>query len=111
MLRLVRSQESLLTALEGWGFEVARPRLAPTASAEELVEFHRRLARDRSSLGYAVDGVVYKLDNLALQVRGTPRFVRCLCFGPSGTDGRRGTPRLDMFWWWAVFGVVGVCIH
>lgn len=63
------SQESLLTTLEGWGFEVARPRLGPTASAEDLVEFHRRLARERPSLGYAVDGVVYKLDDLALQVR------------------------------------------
>ncbi|CAM9557565.1 unnamed protein product, partial [Scytosiphon promiscuus] len=63
------TQESLLTALEGWGFEVARPRLAPTASEEDLVEFHRRLVRERPSLGYAVDGVVYKLDDLALQVR------------------------------------------
>ncbi|CAM9561675.1 unnamed protein product, partial [Hapterophycus canaliculatus] len=34
------TQESLLTALERWGFEVARPRLAPTASEEDLVEFH-----------------------------------------------------------------------
>lgn len=62
------SQDALLTALEGLGFEVARPRLPPTVSADELVEFHRRLARERSSLGYAVDGVVYKLDDLALQV-------------------------------------------
>lgn len=57
-----------MTALEGWGFEVARPRLPPTVSADELVEFHRRLSRERGSLGYAVDGVVYKLDDLALQV-------------------------------------------
>ncbi|CAN0320235.1 unnamed protein product, partial [Ectocarpus sp. 13 AM-2016] len=63
------TQDALLTALEGWGFEVAKPRLPPTVSASELVEFHRRLARERSSLGYAVDGVVYKLDDLALQER------------------------------------------
>lgn len=68
------SQDALLTALEGWGFEVAQPRLRPTPSAEKLVEFHREVARDRASLGYAVDGVVYKLDDLALQVRHGPRF-------------------------------------
>lgn len=92
-----RSQGSLLTALEGWGFEVARPRLAPTPSAEELVEFHRGLARDRASLGYAVDGVVYKLDDLALQVRQGEAthagvlvcfgsLFSCVSFGPLG-DG------------------------
>lgn len=59
----------MLTALEGWGFEVAKPRLAPTPDADKLVEFHRSLARERPSLGYAVDGVVYKLNDLALQVR------------------------------------------
>ncbi|CAN0474058.1 unnamed protein product, partial [Hapterophycus canaliculatus] len=39
------------------------------SSEEDLVEFHRRLVRERPSLGYAVDGVVYKLDDLALQER------------------------------------------
>lgn len=58
----------MLEAFEGWGFNVARPRLGPTDSAEELVEFHRGMAQERSSLGYAVDGVVYKLNDLGLQV-------------------------------------------
>lgn len=56
---------------------MARPRLAPTASEEDLVEFHRRLVRERPSLGYAVDGVVYKLDDLALQVNNLLGAWRC----------------------------------
>ncbi|CAN0410760.1 unnamed protein product, partial [Laminaria digitata] len=66
---IFHSKESLLTALETWGFEVARPRLAPTSSSQELLDFHRRVVTDRPSLGYAVDGVVYKLDSLRLQER------------------------------------------
>eukprot|EP00903_Cladosiphon_okamuranus_P007072 g6873.t1 len=66
---LFGTQDSLLTALESWGFEVATPRLAPTPDADKLVEFHRSLDRERSSLGYAVDGVVYKLNDLELQER------------------------------------------
>lgn len=61
-------QEFMLETLEAWGFDVARPRLAPTEVAQELVEFHRRMVKERSSLGYAVDGVVYKLNDLSLQV-------------------------------------------
>ena len=71
-------QESLLTTLENWGFEVARPRLPPTTSAEELIDFHRRVARDRQNLGYAVDGVVYKLDSLKLQVRWVAKKRRTI---------------------------------
>lgn len=60
-------QDSLLNALENWGFQVATPRPEPTGAAEELIEFYRRMVLERSSLGYAVDGVVYKLNDLALQ--------------------------------------------
>lgn len=49
---------------------MARPRLRPTADAEELILFHRRMVEERSSLGYAVDGVVYKLNDLAMQAGG-----------------------------------------
>lgn len=61
-------QESLLASLEDWGFKVASPRSGPTADAEELILFHRRMVEERSALGYAVDGVVYKLNDLSLQV-------------------------------------------
>jgi DNA ligase (NAD+) len=37
--------------------------------AQGLVEFHRRIAAERDSLPFDIDGVVYKVNSLALQVQ------------------------------------------
>ena len=57
-----------LKQLEAWGFSVnpLSERLADAAAAQA---FQERMARDRSGLGYDIDGVVYKIDDLALQER------------------------------------------
>jgi len=57
-----------LDQLRGWGFEV-NPLSRPLASEGEAVEFQQQTAMARSSLAYDIDGVVYKLDDLALQRR------------------------------------------
>jgi DNA ligase (NAD+) len=56
----------LLQTLKKWGFPVAaQTRTAQGAS--ELIEFHQDIGRQRDSLPYDIDGVVYKVNSLALQ--------------------------------------------
>ena len=57
--------ETLLT-LRSWGFPVSdRTQLA--RGADELVAFHQAVGALRDSLPYDIDGVVYKVNSLALQ--------------------------------------------
>nr|WP_321983786.1 NAD-dependent DNA ligase LigA [uncultured Lichenicoccus sp.] len=57
-----------LKQLEAWGFSV-NPLSERLDDAEAAEAFQERMARDRSGLGYDIDGVVYKIDDLALQER------------------------------------------
>ena len=57
---------AMLQALRGWGFPVA-PQVAIAHGAAELVAFHERMGLERQSLPYEIDGVVYKVNALALQ--------------------------------------------
>jgi DNA ligase (NAD+) len=56
----------LLDALQRFGFPVCAERIVGLGS-EPLVQFHRRIAVKRDSLPYDIDGVVYKVNLLALQ--------------------------------------------
>ncbi|MEZ0306350.1 MAG: NAD-dependent DNA ligase LigA [Ramlibacter sp.] len=57
--------EALLT-LRSWGFPVsARTQLA--TGPEELVAYHQAVGKERDSLPFDIDGVVYKVNSLALQ--------------------------------------------
>jgi DNA ligase (NAD+) len=62
-----------------WGFKVS-PLMVRASSIEELIAQYRKIEELRSSLGYDIDGVVYKVDNLELQRRwgfssGEPRWA------------------------------------
>jgi len=58
------TQWETLAALRDWGFKVNDlPR--KVSSVDEIVEFHRGLHEGPDDLGYEIDGVVVKLDNLA----------------------------------------------
>lgn len=62
-----------------WGFKIS-PLMVRATSAEELIAHYKAIEAQRSSLGYDIDGVVYKLDNLELQrrwgfVTGEPRWA------------------------------------
>ncbi len=62
------SHYGLLQALKYWGFPVSS--LVTTASgATELVAYYERIARQRDALPFDIDGVVYKVNSLALQQR------------------------------------------
>lgn len=56
----------LLMTLKSWGFPVAA-QTQIVQGAPELIAFHRRIGQQRDSLPYDIDGVVYKVNSLALQ--------------------------------------------
>ncbi len=49
-----------------WGFPVAA-QTARASGAAELIAFHEAMGRQRDALPYDIDGVVYKVDSVALQ--------------------------------------------
>jgi DNA ligase (NAD+) len=55
-----------LDAITGMGVPVS-PQRAVVRGAQGLVEFHARIAAERDRLPFDIDGVVYKVDSLALQ--------------------------------------------
>lgn len=62
-----------------WGFAIS-PLMVRASSIEELIAQYKKIEELRSSLGYDIDGVVYKVDNLELQRRwgfssGEPRWA------------------------------------
>lgn len=51
-----------------WGFRT-NALMRRCESLEEMLAHYRAIAQDRAELGYDIDGVVYKVDDLALQER------------------------------------------
>ena len=60
------THSALLDALAKMGVPVSAER-AVVRGAQGLVEFHQRIAEKRDSLPFDIDGVVYKVNRLALQ--------------------------------------------
>ena len=56
----------LLQTLKSWGFPVAA-QTRTAKGAAELMAFYQAIGRKRDSLPYDIDGVVYKVNSLALQ--------------------------------------------
>ena len=57
-----------LGRLRSWGFDV-NPLSTQLHSPEQAAAFQERLGAERAGLAYDIDGVVYKIDALALQTR------------------------------------------
>ncbi len=62
------TQYAMMKRIEAWGFAVS-PDLVLCHSLEEMLRHYRRIGAGRADLGYDIDGVVYKVDSLALQQR------------------------------------------
>ncbi|MEN9492000.1 MAG: NAD-dependent ligase LigA, partial [Pseudomonadota bacterium] len=62
------SHSTLIDTLSSYGLPVCEHR-AVVAGAEGLAGFHRSIAMLRDSLAFDIDGVVYKVNSLALQTR------------------------------------------
>jgi DNA ligase (NAD+) len=64
----VTTHLELLEALRSWGFPVAS-QTATALGAAGLINFHERMGEQRDQLPFDIDGVVYKVNSLALQQR------------------------------------------
>ena len=62
------TQKGMVEAFEGWGFTV-NPLFRRCDSIEALIAFYHDVEERRASLGYDIDGVVYKVDRLDWQQR------------------------------------------
>ncbi len=62
------SQLEAVHKFKEWGFEI-NPLTELCANSDEMIAHYRLIEEQRASLGYDIDGVVYKLDDLALQQR------------------------------------------
>ena len=76
---LATSQFAAIARLKSLGFQV-NPLTLLCAGPEEMLSHYRRIEAMRAGLGYDIDGVVYKVDDLALQARlgfrsSTPRWA------------------------------------
>ncbi len=58
----------MLQTLKRWGFPVAAL-VANADGAPELIAYHQHIGQTRDQLPYDIDGVVYKVNSLALQQR------------------------------------------
>jgi DNA ligase (NAD+) len=73
------TQMGAIDALKTFGFSI-NPLTKLCASPQELIEHYHLIEEQRATLGYDIDGVVYKVDDLALQARlgfrsTTPRWA------------------------------------
>jgi DNA ligase (NAD+) len=59
---------AMLQALKSWGFPVSEL-VAIAHGATELVAYYESIGQQREGLGFDIDGVVYKVNSLALQRR------------------------------------------
>jgi len=76
---LADTQMGAIARLAALGF-ATNPLTRLCDGPDELLEHHERIERQRATLGYDIDGVVYKLNDLALQARlgfrsSTPRWA------------------------------------
>jgi DNA ligase (NAD+) len=58
----------LLQSLKTWGFKI-NPLIRPRIKIKEILTFYRELIEKRHQLPYDIDGMVIKVDSLALQQR------------------------------------------
>lgn len=62
------TQSGVVEAFGRWGFRT-NPLMKRCESVEALIAHYRLIESQRATLGYDIDGVVYKVDELALQAR------------------------------------------
>ncbi len=73
------TQFDVVQAFANWGFAI-NPLMRRCMNRDEMLDVYRAIERDRARLGYDIDGVVYKVDDLALQrqlgfVSRSPRWA------------------------------------
>jgi DNA ligase (NAD+) len=62
------TQMEMVKKIERWGFKT-NPLMAVFEEIEPLIEHYHKIEEERATLGYDIDGVVYKVNDLRLQER------------------------------------------
>jgi DNA ligase (NAD+) len=62
------TQFEMMRLIASWGVPVS-PQLVQCASLDQMLQHYRNIQGERAGLPYDIDGVVYKVDSLALQAR------------------------------------------
>ncbi|SDH86464.1 DNA ligase (NAD+) [Pseudomonas benzenivorans] len=63
---LPETHSGILAALKGWGLPISRE-LTLAKGADECLAYYRAIGEKRDALPYEIDGVVFKVNNLAYQ--------------------------------------------
>ncbi|MCG8316196.1 MAG: NAD-dependent DNA ligase LigA [Pseudomonadales bacterium] len=56
----------ILQALKAWGFKI-NPEIRLASGAQQCSDYHDAILAKRSNLPYEIDGIVYKVNNIAMQ--------------------------------------------
>ncbi|MBC7002024.1 NAD-dependent DNA ligase LigA [Photobacterium sp. BZF1] len=67
-LELAPSQYERLVQLKGWGLPMC-PEIRQLANMDEVIAYHQEIGGKREALPYEIDGVVIKVDDVAIQQR------------------------------------------
>lgn len=96
---LAVTQMGAIEQLATLGFQT-NPLTAICNGPDAMIAHYRMIEQKRATLGYDIDGVVYKVNDLALQERlgfrsTTPRWAIAISFPPNwrGHGSRRSTFR------------------
>lgn len=81
---LPRSHIQCLMQFKAWGLPVSE-RVKLCTGSDQVIAFYRQIEQDRAGLGFDIDGVVIKVDDLALQeqlgfVARAPRWATAFKF-------------------------------
>ena len=92
-----RTQWDMLQAFKAYGFQV-NALIRRCKTTDELLKFYRDIESKRATLGYDIDGVVYKVDDLELQSRlgfvsRSPRWAIAHKFAAEQADTKASTSR------------------
>ncbi|TVR83191.1 MAG: NAD-dependent DNA ligase LigA [Rhodospirillales bacterium] len=94
------THHEFLQRLQGWGFPV-NPLLARCRDMSDMIAFYREIESKRPTLGYDVDGIVYKVDRIDWQERlgavsRAPRWAIALKFPPERAETRLQRIRIQV---------------
>lgn len=65
---IAETQEAIRKKLSKWGFKIPEPAITAD-NASDILAYHAKVYEDRAEIPYDIDGIVYKVNDIALQKR------------------------------------------